>query len=424
MNKQSQKQMLGLDSILLLALSVPFIMTYPLSVDGTSYLLFTSTFITLLFYIIADLLDFSPKTYAYIKIGLLSLAVCLILGSAFGSAIIRRHRTSPVFEVHDMPIQAEIGLRYLVNGRNPYAEDYFGTALEEWHFDDSAVNPALYHFVMGPVYLLVSIPVYLLSNRLFGYFDARMTLYLLYGAMLFMAGILVKDVQKKLLFIVLLAFTPAILNYALEGRTDVAMHAFLFLGWFMLYRKKFVVAGIAIAVAFATKQSAWPLFPLYAAYLFSQAPQKKDLLFRIRKAIVSLVPFTITFIVLMLPFYLWDPVSFMDDTVYYLSGNSPTSYPIAGYGLGMLLAELGVITDRMAYYPFVIWQVFIVLPVLYLLIRYITVNPTVKRMVLSYGILLFVYWYLSRYFNNSHLGYISLVFITAYFWPSEHAKSD
>ena len=138
---------------------------------------------------------------------------------------------------------------------------------------------------------------------------------------------------------------------------------------------------------------------------------------------MQLIPFTVTFTAIMLPFYLWDPNSFMEDTISYLSGTIPTSYPISGYGLGMLLSELGFITNRIAYYPFIIWQILIVLPVLFFLTRYLIKQPTVKRMIVSYGILLFVYWYLSRYFNNSHLGYISLVFITAYFWP-EHEKTD
>src|SRR3989344_7469067 len=412
-----------LDSILLLALAVPFIMTYPLRVEGTSYVLFTSIFITLLLYIVCDLFALSKKTYAIVKIGLLSLAIFLILGSSFRAAIIRRHQISPVFEVHDMPIQIELGLQYLLRGKNPYSEDYVGTPLEEWHFDDTATNPAIYHFVMGPFYLLMSIPVYLVSNRLFGYFDARLPLYLLYGALMLMAGLLVKDIHNKLVFIILLAFSPAILNYVLEGRTDVAVHAFLFLGWFLLYKNKFIAGGISLAIAFTIKQSAWPLFPLYALWLFSQTPSKQRILSRIGQTIVQLIPFTVTFTAIMLPFYLWDPNSFMEDTISYLSGTIPTSYPISGYGLGMLLSELGFITDRMAYYPFIIWQILIVLPVLFFLIRYLIKRPTVKRMIVSYGILLFVYWYLSRYFNNSHLGYISLVFITAYFWP-EHEKTD
>ncbi|MCR4263255.1 MAG: hypothetical protein NUV98_00870 [Candidatus Roizmanbacteria bacterium] len=426
MKNKSASRSIGIDSVILLALAVPFIMTYPLIVEKTSYVLFTSIFVSLLLYIVSDLLSFSEKTYRLVKIGLLCLVIVLILGSAFRAAVIRRHHVSPVYEVHDMPIQLELGLQYLLDGKNPYTEDYAGTALEEWHFDDAATNPAIYHFVMGPFYLIMSVPLYVISNRLFGYFDARMPLYLLYGSLMLMAGLLVTDLRKKLLFISLLAFSPAVLNYVLEGRTDVALHAFLFLGWFFLFKNNYVLGGISIALAFATKQSAWPLFPLYAVWLFSQTKVAEDMISRIRQTVVRLIPFAATFTAIMLPFYLWDPDSFMEDTIYYLSGTIPTSYPISGYGLGMLLSELGFITDRMAYYPFIIWQIVIVLPVLFFLIRYLVKRPTVKRMIVSYGILLFVYWYLSRYFNNSHLGYISLVFITAYFWPEEieHGKID
>ena len=109
----------------------------------------------------------------------------------------------------------------------------------------------------------------------------------------------------------------------------------------------------------------------------------------------------------------------MDSTVNYLSGSAAHSYPISGYGFGMLLAELGFIKDLTEYYPFQVWQILTGIPVLVLLIRYLRNNPNVSRLIITYGIFLFIFWYFSRYLNNSHLGYLSMVFITAYFWPRD-----
>ena len=128
--------------------------------------------------------------------------------------------------------------------------------------------------------------------------------------------------------------------------------------------------------------------------------------------------------VIMLPFYLWNPKAFLESTIFYLSGNDPHSYPVSGYGLGSLLHELGFIRNVHAYYPFVYWQVGIGIPVLAFLVWYLYKKATVGRLIFSYGVFLFVFWYLARYFNNSHLGYLSMVFITAYFWMLQEPQHE
>src|SRR5207302_1544733 len=87
---------------------------------------------------------------------------------------------------------------------------------------------------------------------------------------------LVKDENKKRLFLVLLAFNPAMLGYFIEGRDDIFMYAFLFIGFYFLYKKKYLLSGIPMALAFATKQSVWPLFPFYIVYLFSKTRENKN----------------------------------------------------------------------------------------------------------------------------------------------------
>jgi len=85
--------------------------------------------------------------------------------------------------------------------------------------------------------------------------------------------------------------------------------------------------------------------------------------------------------------------------------------------LGKLLESFGFIKDIYASYPFHIWQFIICVPLLIFLIKYFKKHKDVRTLILLYGIFLFIFWYLSRYFNNSHLGYLSLIFIVAYFWP-------
>jgi len=403
---------ISLDSVLLFALVIPFIMTYRIGPDETPYWLFGLIFLGLMSYIMLDICKLAQNNIFRFKQIILWLLIIGVIGGAIFSAIVVRHRVHPIYMIHDIIIQQEAAVRFLLHGINPYATTYFNTPLAQWHYSDTEINPALYHFVMEPFYLIFAIPFYLVSNRMFGFFDGRIPLFFLFFAMLFMASKLVKDKSKKLLFIILLAFNPAILGYTLEGRSDIFMYAFLFLGFYLLHARKYSIAGIPIALAFAIKQSAWPLLPFYFAFIYFK---NKDL----KKTVQELLPFLIVFAGIVLPFFIWNPKAFLDSTIFYLSGNVLHGYPISGYGWGMVLTQLGIIKDANQYYPFQVWQVILGIPLLLILLKNLKNNLTVDRLILVYGIFLFVFWYFSRYFNNSHLAYLSVVFITAYFWPND-----
>lgn len=413
--------MVRLSSILLFSLVTPYIMRYSLSVVGTPYILFGLIFLGMILFISFDLFALKEKIYHVIKGVILWGVIVLVLGSSFSATIIRRHQTAPVFEVHDIILQQEAALQFLIHGKNPYRETYFGTPLEEWHYSDTEVNPALYHFVMQPFYLLFIIPFYVVSNLLFGFFDARIPLYLLFFAVLVICWLVVKDEEKKRQFVILMAFNPAMLGYTLEGRSDVFMYAFLLAGLLLLQKKRIVFSGIFIAVAFAVKQSAWLLFPFYSIYIMLQYhhPFKKKGVHTLLQSFYALLPFIFTFTAITIPFVLWNVKAYYDSTILYLSGNIATGYPISGYGFGQVLHEIKVIKNLHDYYPFQLWQLLICLPLLGVLVRYLSQGPSVKRMIVCYGLFLFVYWYFSRYFNNSHVGYLTMVFITAYFWPDD-----
>lgn len=402
-----------LDSILLFALVIPFIMTYRISPNDTPFWLFGLIFLGLLSYLILDLLHLKENIYFLLKNTILWSLIIGVIGSAFLSAIIVRHKTAPTYMVHDIILQQEAAIRFFLDGKNPYAVTYFGTPLEQWNYSPTEINPALYHFVMQPFYLLFALPFYVLSNSMFGFFDGRIPLLFLFFTLSVFTAILVKDKDKKLLFLTIFAFNPSILGYTLEGRSDIFAFTFLFIGLFLLHGKKYLIAGIPIGLAFAIKQSVWPILPFYLAFIYFK---NKNIL----KTLLDLAPFAITFIAIILPFLLWDQKAFLDSTIFYLSGSAFYSYPISGYGLGMLLNKIGVIKDLHQYYPFILWQAIIGIPLMAGLIFYLKKSSSVGRLLLVYGIFLFIFWYLSRYFNNSHLGYLSLIFIAAYFWPKNN----
>lgn len=408
---------ISLSTVVLFALVVPFIVTFSLSAGDPPYWLFGIIFLLLLVYVVLDILKLSKEAYVRYKTILLCLIIATTLGAGFLSTILLRHKVSPVYQVHDIILQQEAAIRFLLDGINPYATTYFGTLMEAWNYSDTEVNPALYHFVMQPFYLIFALPFYAASLKAIGYFDARIPLYLLFFAMLFLAFKLVRNTEKKFLFVTLLAFNPATLAYLVEGRSDFFMYAFLFAGWLLLQKERLTLAGIPMALAFAVKQNAWPLFPLYIGFLYFRNKS-------ISKTLKQLSLFIVTFTVIVLPFFAWDPKAFLDSTVFYLSGNAERSYPISGYGFGMVLYQFGVIKDLNDPFSFTIIQLVIGLPLLAVLFRILKRHNSVRTMIIMYGIFLFVYWYFSRYFNNSHIGYLSTVFITAYFWPDEKEENN
>ena len=138
----------------------------------------------------------------------------------------------------------------------------------------------------------------------------------------------------------------------------------------------------------------------------------------------NLLPFVVTFGMIVLPFLFWDPKAFLDSTIFYPAGSISHSYPVSGYGWGMILNQFGFITDVNAYYPFWLWQLLFGLPLAVALFYWLRKSPTVWRLVVCYGIFTFVFWYFSRYFNNNHLGYLSMIFVVAYFWPQKKNRKE
>src|SRR3989344_4589618 len=407
---------LSLSSILIFALVTPVIMTYRISPGNTPYFLFGLIFLGILLFILLDIFSLSDKLRFRLKVTLLSLMIIFTIGATIFSEIIVRHQSSPIYNVHDIVVQQEAAIRYLLDGKNPYSTTYFGTPLEQWNYSPTEINPALFHFVMQPVYLYFALPFYFLSNMFFGFFDARIPLFALFLLSLVIAFLVAKRNEDKLLFMILIAFNPATVKYTIEGRSDFYVFAFLLVSLYALSKKYISVSSIVLALSFAIKQSIWPLFPIYFMYLYFKHGRKPTLR--------SLLLFCTTFILTISPFLIWDYRAYVDSTILYLSGNTPNSYPISGYGFGMVLHQLNVIKDLNLSFPFLIIQTVVGVPVLFVLLRFMKKHLSIKVLLFSYGIFLFVFWYFSRYFNNSHVGYLTMIFIAAYFWEEDVPKGE
>src|SRR3989344_8112397 len=289
---------LKLDTILAFVLIVPFVLSHGIWPRATPYWLFTLIFIALLMLVFLDINKISNKIYEKSKNIILWGLILSIISGAFISEIILRHESLPTFRIHDIVIQQEIAIRYLLMGKNPYVEDYFGTPLEQWNYSATEKNPALYHYVMQPFYTLFAIPFSFASGRLVGFFDGRIPLIFLFLATLVFAHFLIKDGEKKRSFLLLLAFNPAMLPYTIEGRSDLFMLGFLFPALFFLFKTRIFLSAIFMRLAFAVKQSAWPILPFYIMYLWLKGS---------KQILGALGLFGGVFLAIVLPFFFWNP---------------------------------------------------------------------------------------------------------------------
>ncbi len=404
--------LLTLDALLLFILAVPVVMRYRiLPVEGTPFWLFGILFFVLFANVIMSVYYSYFKKFLNVwkvKLIFLALTIFIVVGGSSVTAIVDRSKTAPVYGVHDIILQQEAAMRFLLEGKNPYKETYFRTPLAQWHYAElgkDTVNPALYHFVMPPWYLLFPFPFYFVSTPLFGFFDGRMPLlFCLFGLFVVLYRWF-KDKNLASVAIVLTALSPAVIDYFIEGRSD--MFALFWFIWslYLLGKKKLILSSIIFGLAILSKQTIWFALPFYFVYAwFSMKRPKKIIIYLV-------IPFLITVTVFTAPFLIWNARAFLDSVVFYLSGNSANSYPISGYGLGMLLYELGIIKNIHAYYPFILWQLVLGLPALGVGLWWLMKKPTLSRFLISYGAMLMIIWYVSRYFNNSHLGYLSSIFV-------------
>jgi hypothetical protein len=405
-----------LNVILLLLCGMPLVFKYRIfPINGTSYIYFLLFFILNVINFISvftDIFDnfLLKKQSFYIILSLLILSI-----SFFGTittAIIDRGRTAPgqAYGVHDIVLQLESALRFLSARKNPYLETYFKTPMVKWHYDEegkTAINPALYHFVMPPWYLVFSYPFYFLSMRTLGYFDGRIPLLFCLIGIVYLLFKWFKNQDLALFISILILLNPITVDYTIEGRSDLFALFWLILAYWLLINKKFIFSAVIFALAILSKQTIWFFIPFYIYSYFKIDSQKKYLW-------SSAFIFIITGLVLTMPFIIWNYRAFIDSTVFYLSGNTPNGYPISGYGLAMIFRELKFVKSIHEYYPFIIWQVVFGLPVLIWSFRWLRNKYNHHRIFWVYTVFLGVIWYTSRYFNNSHIGFLTSLVTLSY----------
>ncbi|MDD5290330.1 MAG: hypothetical protein PHT40_04015 [Patescibacteria group bacterium] len=330
----------------------------------------------------------------------------------------------PNLPVHDNIQQMEPAVEFLLQGKNPYAENYFKTELAKSAYIMTTqgqvfLNPALYHVIKLPFHILASVPVHFLAKAAVGFYDERMTYLILFILSLFALFALPNDRRHKFALTAFYAFNPLFLNFLVSGRDDVFVLSWLIFTFYFLKKDKILLSSLMLALACTAKHSAWFLVPFYYTYLYFRViphslPHQSAL-----KVILQLSKRTyllpIIFLLIMLPFILWNPLAFYQDTIAYPAGTLITSYPINGYGLSVLFYKLGLVKSLTDYLPLWVIQIPITLLLFYLFIKKQIQDNSLARMIGSYAILILVYWLFSRFFHDNYVGFVSQLLLSAYF---------
>ncbi|MEW5719289.1 MAG: glycosyltransferase 87 family protein [Chloroflexota bacterium] len=338
------------------------------------------------------------------------------------AAILYRHNSAPHLYIHDGAIQAEEAIKFLLAGSNPYAEDYLNTPMARWSYRESGVtvNPALYHLPYLPLTFLAGVPFYFLSQFALGWYDQRFVYLLMFVALVLLLLRLGRTPRDKLAMVMLVALTPLFVPFFIEGRNDIVPLFWLIGSIYSLQRGRADWAGVWLACAAVSKQTAWFMLPFFALYVLAPAQQSnwRDLA---RRAHVF-IPAIILFVVIVAPFVTWNPAAFMEDVINFQSGISagPTNYPIKSLGLGSLAVGFGLVEKITDPFPFSIFQIGLSGLTLAILLARQWRNNTLAQMTINYAILFFVSAFFSRTFNNNHLGFALIWF----FLPTFLADSD
>jgi len=303
-------------------------------------------------------------------------------------------------------MQVEEAIKFLLSGKNYYAQTYVHTPMVHW-YSRPAMAVALYHTDRPPFGIVASLPFYLLGKALFGFFDERMV-YL--PLLLLCAGLLLRlplPREWRLVALVAVLLNPFFVPTLVYGQDDVLVLALLLLCGGALYKERLVWAALWLGLACATKHTAVFMMPPYLLYVAARHRSggwRATLVATWREA----WPAIVAPLCVCAPFLLWDARAFLDGNVGFLAGTIAHSYPIRGvgtYGFGALILLGGAVRSPNAYYPFTLWEAAATAPLLALLARRLWCAPSVRTLFAAYALLLFAGYFFSRFFQDSGLAY-------------------
>jgi hypothetical protein len=388
--------------------------------DPASMMLIVTAFALLVLYFIADLFSDEQRAQTVHRLKLILIYGIIVL-LVFGKTILLinlRHLQGPVSYAHDGGvIQTEITIDYFLQGVNPYLENYVDTPMAEWGYEE--YRTALYHYPYLPWTFVFSAPFHTFSQALVGWFDERMVYLLLFALTLVLTQKLVQRPQEKRIAVALMGLNPILAVSLIFGENDPFVLAWIVVGlWFVRVGQarsstvRLLLGSAAFGLACASKPTAWFLVPFWLLYLLRDQWGDKLIppLTTWRSHFITLLrrAWTLPLVSLLIigPWFVWNPGAMYDDVWRWAAGQGSTGYQIWGWGASNYVLGVGWVADRFEYWPFIIPELIVALPLLGFLLWRQARSNTMGTMLYGYVVLLLAFSYVSRFLQPNYLGYM------------------
>lgn len=428
MTEQNRRSPVASDTaLLILIFTLSLIYSRFLNIDdasiyGAIHIISFLVLIAVAGYMIVDFFIKDDAKQNLIKTGLLvALAVLVALGPQ-ATAIYYRHKAKPFNYITDSAVQTEEAVKMVLNGENPYVEDYYKTPLEPM----DPKSPGLQHYVYLPATFLLPIPFYVIIKGVLGWFDLRMVYMLFYILLIYSVTRLTPNHIYQRCLIMVFALNPDVVYYFVYGTNDIMATTCLVISIVLLAKRRCLWSAVLFGVALLTKQFILLVLPFYLLYLYGQGASpirdKDGQWSPIVKAGAVILAMVIVF---ALPFVLWNFNAFIDDVIRDPYGTLATSWHIAGWGLSKAALETGLIKSQNDYFPALPFYIVVLLPLVAAMFWKQFKRNDIRTMLLAGAIAIFVFVTFSRFTHNNYFYYAtSLIFISYFGDFPEDAEAE
>lgn len=308
-------------------------------------------------------------------------------------------------------IQIEESMKMVLAGKNPYAETFHGTPLENWR---GFSNNIIYHVPYMPGAFLYSTPFFLIADSLLGQYDQRILHLALFALSLVMIASLVPAGSARRSAWLVFALNPFFARHFALGTNDIVVMFLLLLAMTCIHKKQQTAGLLALAAACSVKQFAWFFVPFLITIALQMAPMQFSSWPKILRNNIKLwLPAALLILLTIFPFVFINPEAFYNDTVRYGAGGLSTSYPMQGfhgYGFATILLYFRIVPDGSVQFPFIVFQALFTIPLFAWLWTLFSRKQTLNTAILFAAVALLPFMFFSRYLHGNFVGFIM-------FWP-------
>ncbi len=364
------------------------------------------------------------------KGAVLAALVVLLLVWPTVNFIGQRHAGRPQ-TVHDTSINVEEATKFLLAGKDPYAQTYFNTPLAgfQWYsgpqYGYEPNNPALWWTDTFPGQEEVTVPAMLASQATLGWFDERFIYLLALGVTVLLLLRLAPTPTTRLALVAAVTLNPLFVPEFIYGQNDILVLAEILAVLYFSTMGRWRLALLALAAGCATKQTTLLLVPIYLWWLALRLGPRWPA--RLERLAPLLPWLAVPFILLVGPFAAWDWPAFYGGNFGYVGGTVPHSYPIQGYngwGAASFVLWSGLVPGPNSYFPFWVFEAGMALPLGVLLARRMTARTPATVMLGAYATVLFPVFYFSRFFHASYVSFTIALLLVAYFAHRPAPRAD